>query len=469
MMQHAVPSSRRVPPGPPQRRGGVLGDVAYYLRFMRDPMGFVAGRFETYGDLYYTPTPDGGLYVLKHPDHLREVLATRSASFAKKHTAFETLQKVLGDGLLTTDGEVWKRHRRMLQPAFNKKRMAGYAESMADEARVTEARWGDGQRVDMSREMMELTLRIVGRTLFNHTMGTDTDHVKAAMSSFQSLLSRPDVLPEWIPSPQRRKFRRALGSLDAMIYGMVHARRAIEPAAAPQDVLQMLLGATDNEDGDEDGGGLTATEVRDHLVTLFLAGHETTSHALTWALYLLSQNRDAWDRLTGELDTVLGDRMPGYEDLEALPYTEAVMSEAMRLYPPAYMVARRAVADTEIGGYQVPAGAEVVAWIYMTHRDPRWYPQPLAFRPERFEPEARAALPKMAYVPFGGGPRACIGAAFAMVEARLILATLASRYRFELEPGHRVAIQPRITLVPKGGMPMIVRARTRGRAPARGR
>jgi cytochrome P450 len=252
-----------------------------------------------------------------------------------------------------------------------------------------------------------------------------------------------------------------------MIYGMVDARRAIDPAAAPHDVLQMLLGATDHEDGG-DGAGLTATEVRDHLVTLFLAGHETTSHALTWALYLLSQHRDAWEHLTGELDAVLGDRMPGYEDLDALPYTEAVMSEAMRLYPPAYMVARRAIADTEIGGYPVPAGAEVVAWIYMTHRDPRWYPQPLAFRPERFAPEARAALPKMAYLPFGGGPRACIGAGFAMVEARLILATLACRYRFELEPGHRVAIQPRITLVPKGGMPMIVRARTRDRAPRRG-
>lgn len=458
----------RVPPGPPQRRGGVIGDIAYYLRFMRDPMGFVAGRFDTYGDIYYTPTDDGGLYVLKHPEHLREVLATRSASFAKKHTAFETLQKVLGDGLLTTDGEVWKRHRRMLQPAFNKKRMAGYGEAMAEEARVTAARWSDGARVDVSHEMMELTLRIVGRTLFNHTMGAETDQVRAAMNTFQSLLSRPDVLPAWMPSPQRRRFDRAQARLDAMIYGMVEERRASDLAEAPNDVLQMLITATDDEEGG-DGAGLTRTEVRDHLVTLFLAGHETTSHALTWALYLLSQNRDASDRLTAELDTSLGERAPEYADLDRLPYTEQVISEAMRLYPPAYMVARRAIADTEIGGYPVAAGAEVVMWIYMTHRDPRWYPRPLEFRPERFAPTSRSALPKLAYLPFGGGPRACIGAAFAMVEARLILATLAQRYRFELAPGHRVAIEPRITLVPKGGMPMIVRGRTRDRAPARGR
>ena len=298
--------------------------------------------------------------------------------------------------------------------------------------------------------MMELTLRVVSRTLFGHDVSPQhIADVGRAMRLFQGSLTRPDVLPSWLPSPRRSKLKAALDALDAMTYGILAARRA-RPAREP-DLLQMLVDAVDDEG---DGGRLSEKELRDQLVTLFLAGHETTSHALTWTLYLLSQNPRAERALHDELDQVLGDRDPTYEDLARLPYTEQVIHESMRLYPPVYSMARRAHEDTAIGPYPVKAGSEVILWIYMTHRDPRFYPEPEVFRPERFTPEEEAKRPRLSHLPFGAGPRACIGKVFAMVEARLLLATIARRWRLELAPGQRVAAQPRITLVPKHGMRM---------------
>jgi cytochrome P450 len=451
------------PPGPPPR-DSLLAHARYFTGFLLDPIGFVARRFDRYGDIYYAPSAGTGLYVIRHPDHLREVLVTRASSFHKTHSAFARLSLVLGDGLLTTDGDTWKRQRRMVQPAFSSARLAGYAGVMVQEAARAagagdaEGAWRDGEVRDISREMMELTLRVVSRTLFGHDVpARHIDVVGHAMRVFQTSLVRPDVLPAWMPSPQRRKLEGALDALDAMTYGIIAARRA-SPAREP-DLLQMLVDAVDDEG---DGGRLGEKELRDQLVTLFLAGHETTSHALTWTLYLLSRNPRAERALHEELDHVLGDRDPTYEDLARLPYTEQVIHESMRLYPPVYSMARRAHEDTAIGPYAVPAGSEVILWIYMTHRDPRFYPEPDAFRPERFTPDEEAKRPKLAHLPFGAGPRACIGKVFAMMEARLVLATLARRWRFELAPGRRggsVVPQPRITLVPRGGMKMRLVAR----------
>ncbi len=446
----------RTPPGPPERKGFV-DSIGYFYRFLTDSIGTVRGRFDAYGDIYYAPAKGVGLYVLRHPDHLNEVLVERAADYGKTHTAFEQINKFVGQGLLTTDGEVWRRQRRMVNPAFGKKRLAGYAEVMAEEARRELDRLRPNEPQNLSRAMMDLTLGVVCRALFNHDVRGQTDDVARAMHGFRSVLGRPNLVPSWLPLPGARKAEDALAVLDRIILAMVADRRAGRSETPdPPDLLAMLLGAVDDEG---DGGGLDDREIRDQLVTLFVAGHETTSHALTWTLYLLSQNPVAEAALHDELDRVLAGRRPGYADLDALPYTRWCFEEAMRIYPPVYTLARRAERETRIGEYVVPKGSEVMLWIYLTHHDARWFPEPDEFRPERFSPEEAARRPKLAYLPFGAGGRACIGKVFAQIEGQLMLATLAQRYRFELAPGYRAEMLPRITLSPKGGMPMIPRPR----------
>ena len=446
------------PPGPPARRGG-LWSLPYYLRFVVDPLGFVGGRFARYGDVYYAPSDGQGLYVVRHPDHLRQVLATDSSSYAKTHTAFARLKTVLGQGLLTLDGDAWKRHRRMIQPAFNRKALRSYAETMVEEADRCLSQWRDGTEIDVAAEMTELTLRIVARTLFSHDVSGQSGDVADAMRAFNEALGRPDLLPAWVPSPARTRVRRAVSRLDEIVFALIDARASGEPRA---DLLQTLVDAVDEEG---DGGKLTRREVHDELVTLFLAGHETTSNALAWTTYLLARNPAVCTRLTEQVHDVLGGRLPTIDDLDAMPLLDQVLRESMRLYPPAYVLARQATTDTEIGRWQVPAGSEVVLWIYWTHHDPRWFPQPETFRPERFEPEAAAALPKCAYAPFGAGPRACIGSQFSLVEARLVLAILLSRVALHLREGYTARCRTGVTLSPKGGLPMrVTPARVRKRA-----
>jgi cytochrome P450 len=440
------------PPGPAPRRG-LFEAVRYFYRFATDPIGFVADRFERYGDIYYAPSGDVGLFVIKRPEHIREVLVTRAASYRKEHTAFDRLEAVLGNGLLNSDGDVWKRHRRLIQPSFSSARLAEYAVAMESEAHAWGERWQTGDRIDASREMMELTLRIVCRTLFSHDASADADAVRRAMTTLTDSITQVDVLPGWLPSPARRRLERGVAELDRIIYGMIERRRSGQDPARP-DLLQALIAAA------EDGDALTEREVRDQLITMFLAGHETTSHALTWTWMLLARHRDVRARLHDEIGRVVGEGRVSYADLERLVYTEQVLSEAMRLYPPAFMLARRASEDTQIGEYPVPAGSEVVIWTYMTHRDPRWYPEPEAFRPERFSADARARLPKQAYLPFGAGSRACIGSKFAMIEAQLALATLARGHRLDLvDENTAIGVKPRVTLAPKSEVEMLVMKR----------
>jgi cytochrome P450 len=435
-----------------------LRSARYYAAFAIDPIGFVRSRFDTYGDAYYAPNRDGGLFVFRHPDHLREVLSTKASSFTKQHSAFAQLSRVLGEGLLTSDGETWTRQRRMIGPAFAPTRIAEYGAVMVDEALETVRAWGDGGVRPVGEDLTALTLRVVSRALFGHDVTAgDIRTIARAMAAFQRSLSTPDFLPSWLPSPSRRRLEQHGAALDRWMFGLIEARRARPPSANRRaDLLETLVHAVDEAGR---GDRLTVKEVRDQLVTLFLAGHETTAHALSWTFYCLAKNPDVERRLYEEIDAVLAGRPPEVADLERLPFTEQVVSEALRMYPPVYGIARRAREDVVIGDWTVPCGSEVMLWVYLTHHDPRFFPSPAEFRPERFATAAVASLPRFAYLPFGGGPRACIGKAFALMEARLLLATIAQRHRLSLAPGERVEVAPRITLTPKRGLRMIVTPR----------
>ncbi|MBX3276111.1 MAG: cytochrome P450 [Sandaracinaceae bacterium] len=441
----------RRPPGPPPRAAGALGRLRYGLNFLLDPFGFVGGRFQRYGDVYFVDAEGGaqpGLYVLRHPAHFEEVLVDKARSFDKGHSAFELLSELLGHGLLTTDDEVWRRQRRLVQPAFSKQRLEGYAAQMVAEADAEARRVRAGEPLDVSRAMMEMTLRIVCRTLFGYDSSGDAEPVRRSLAALQSSLTGVALalpLPSFL-SPQARRMKRARAELDRIIYGLIDARRPREPH---DDLLQRLVDAVD-----EDGSTLTREEVRDQLVTLFLAGHETTSNALTWTLHLLAEHPEEEARLFAELDEVLGGRLPTAADLPRLVYTDRVFTEAMRLYPPVYVVSRRAREDVQIGGWSIPRGSELALWIWHAHRDPRFWDEPWAFRPDRFAPGADAGRPRLAYAPFGAGARACIGKVFAQMEGVLSLATLSSRWRLRSTGAH-VELSPRVTLSPRGGLRLV--------------
>jgi cytochrome P450 len=390
---------------------------------------------------------------------LHEVLSTKASSFTKQHTAFAQLSRVLGDGLLTSDGDTWTRQRRMIGPAFSPARMADYGAVMTEEALETAKVWsGAVRRRAIGEDMTALTLRVVSRALFGHDVASsDIETVARAMVTFQRSLSSPDFLPKWVPSPSRNALEREGAALNRLMFSLIEARkkRGPSPEGARKDLLEMLVTAVDPETG----GTLSVDEVRDQLVTLFLAGHETTAHALSWTFYCLARNPDVEAKLHEELDRVLEGRAPTTADLEKLPYLDRVVSEALRMYPPVYGIARRAKEDVAIGEWNVPRGSEVMLWIYLTHHDPRFFPEPEAFRPDRFTPEAIASRPRLAYAPFGAGPRACIGKSFATMEARLLLATLAQRSKLTLVSNRPIDVMPRITLTPKRSIDMIVTPR----------
>lgn len=445
------------PLGPPPKKGWRL--LATQLSFLIAPFGTVSRRFKRYGDAYRVEQSSGWLYVLRHPDHIRDVLVTHAASFDKQHSAFQQLSLVLGDALLTSDGERWRRQRRMVQPAFARSRLQQYSEVMVEAAAEACRRLERGGRVDLSRELNALTLTIVTRTLFGQNLD-DGGRTNGAMLELNRWFGLPPMIIRLIPGAQAR-FERATATLDDVIDRLITTKRAslsqdgANGEAAGADLLSVLMQARDEQDEP-----LTPRELRDQLLTLYVAGHETTSHALTWTFFLLARNPDVLAKLREELTRVLGARLPTFDDLSALPYTEQVLKEALRLYPPAFLIPRRAHEDVDVGPYRVPRGSEVICWIYLTQRDPRWYPEPEKFRPERFEPAQEAARPKSAYLPFGAGQRACIGQMFAMIEAQLILATLVPRLSFKYLRRRDPTARTGVTLAPRGGMPMRVRARS---------
>jgi cytochrome P450 len=436
-----------VPPGPD------VSGLRALRRFRRDPIGLLE-EAASYGDVSSLRLPRFPAVLLNHPDLVRDVLVGSNRSFRKGPT-MQAAKRMIGDSLLTTEGEVHRRQRRLIQPLFHHERIAGYAVDMVALAERTADGWRDAQPLDAHAEMARLTLAVVSRTLFGTDLPAEesraiTGALAGTLAQFDRVFSPLLPITERLPLPATRRFRAAHETFDRLVYGLIDRRRA--EGATADDLLSMLLRAQ------EAGAGMTDTEVRDEAITLFLAGHETTSNALTWTWHLLSAHPDVRRSWHAELDGALGDRPPTVADLPRLPLTDAVLHEAIRLYPPAWAIGRTALQAHRAGGFDVPAGATVVVSPWLLHRDPRWFADPLAFRPDRWP---TGPDPRHAYVPFGAGPRMCIGEPFAWMEAALLLATIGRRCELDAAPGAGVELQPVVTLRPRHGMPMTVRARRR--------
>jgi cytochrome P450 len=406
------------------------------------------------GPVCYTNLLGKRIYFVADAEYVRRILLDNIANYPKSVTFRNNLRPVLGDGLLVSEGERWARQRRLMQPAFHLRRLKGLAGTMAEAAARMAEGWRAGELIDVMAAMNAVTMEIVARTLFGSDVSGEIAEVAAAMAVLQEQTGRvrPSAffeLPAFLVRPRGAAFREAVATLERVVNRIVAERRA--SGAQHDDLLSMLLEARDETTGE----GMTERQLRDELVTLFLAGHETTAIALTWTFHLLAQNPDAEAKLHAEVDAVLGERpAPAFEDLERLPYARMAGEESMRLYPPAYVFSRSVLAEDQLGPYRIPKGALVIVSPYALHRRPDYWPEPEAFRPERFAPAASAARPKHAYLPFGGGARICIGNAFAMMEHAIVLAAVARRWRLRAVPGREVKTEPRITLRPRGGLPM---------------
>jgi cytochrome P450 len=468
----------RLPTAPGPRSLSPFGNLP---AIQRDPLGtFLKGRRQ-YGDVVRYRGGIWYAYLVSHPDDIKHVLQDNNQNY-RKGFSYEILKPVLGLGLLTNEGESWLSQRRLAQPAFHRQRLARFSEDMAGSIERMLRRWDDRQDrrapVDALGEMTRLTLEIVSRTLLGSDVGEQADSVSSAVTELNEHVNHRVThlfsLPEKYPTARNRRFHHRLRLLDGVVYGIIERHRAAlthstgsgqapgpppikERVASTDDLLSMLLQARDADTGE----GMSDRQLRDEVMTIFLAGHETTANALTWTWYLLSRNPEAEARLHDELDRVLGGRTPSFADLRELPYSRMVIEETLRLYPPAWAIGRFAAGDDEVGGYRIPATSQLVMSPYVTHRHPEFWDLPEVFDPERFLPEKAAGRPRFAYFPFGGGPRQCIGADFAMIEAQLALATVAQRYRLRLPPGRVVEPEPLVTLRPKGGMPMHLQPRDR--------
>lgn len=426
------------PPGP--------GPFYFFNRLPRT-MEMLASR---YGDMSSFRVFGMPALFVNHPDLIREVLVTQNAKFAKS-ALLRRLKVVLGEGLLTSEPPLHTQQRRLMQPAFHHRRIAAYAQVMSDYATRHQTGWQTGATVDMHAEMMRLTLAIVGKTLFDADVEGTADEVGRivhTLSSMSDLINFPwQAALAVLPFGPARTVGRELAALDGIIYRFIEQRRA--EAHDRGDLLSMLVLAQDDETRP-----MSNQQVRDEALTLFLAGHETTANALTWTFHLLTQHPAALAALHAELDTVLAGRAPTADDVPQLPFTRMVLSEAMRLYPPAWIISRQAKEPFHLNGYDFDAGTLVFLSQWTMHRDARYYPNPSEFHPERWQAEAAAARPKFAYFPFGGGARVCIGEPFAWMEGVLLLAALAQGWQFHAVPGARIELHPAITLRPRHGLPV---------------
>ena len=392
--------------------------------------------------------------MIGSPALAHEVLATKHASFVKAPGLAVFLRPLLGSGLLTSEHEVHTRQRKLIAPAFAHKRISAYATTMAERSERYAASLADGKVLDISEGIMRLTLEIVGKTLFDAEVGSDADEVgealTTAMECAMSQLSSLVPMPPFVPTPTNLKNRRAVAKLDSIVYRIIRERRT--SGGDRGDLLSMLL-----ETRDDAGGAMTDKQLRDESMTLFLAGHETTANALSWTLYLLARNPEARARLEAEVDA-LG-RIPSYDDLKQLPWTLAVLKEAMRLYPPAYILARRVIEDVVIGNHQIKKHTIVLINVLGIHRRPELFPEPESFDPQRFMGDTEKQLPRCGYMPFGAGPRVCIGNHFALMEGHVVLASLLKRLRFDLVDQLPIDTEPLVTLRPRGGVKMRVTVR----------
>lgn len=398
--------------------------------------------------------------LLNDPELIQHVLLTHQENYPKGRLNRQILGRVLGSGLLTSEGEFWRRQRRIAAPAFHHRRLVALADVMSEACARLAADWQRraGSQVDMLHEMMQLTMDIVTRALFSADVADDAEELGAAITRLLDGFGSPSMvdligLPEWLPRSRDAEAQAAIRYVEDRLYRIIAERRS--GAVKRDDLLQMLLDSRDEETGE----GMSDKQLRDELFTLFAAGHETTANALTWTWYLLALHPDVENRLQGEVDDVLQGRLPAFDDLDRLPYSRMVFEESMRLYPPAFSTSRVAREEDRIDDYVIPKGAIVTLSPWVTHRNPNLWPDPERFDPERFAPGRQRERHKFAYFPFGGGPRVCIGNAFALMEGRLALAILSSGIRPRLLPGHVVEPMGRITLRPRGGLPMILEPR----------
>lgn len=429
----------------------------------RDPLAMLAGLTNRYGDLVSVPLPRGNrIFVVTRPELVAQVLVGHQAGYRKART-YKPLTELLGNGLLTNEGADWARQRALVQPMFARRHLDAFAPAMVDAAARTARGWADRAVVDVAEEMSALTLDVVGRALFS----TDLTGKAAAMGpalatvleAFVKVVRSPlfALVPDYHrwPTPNRLRARGAEAHLRAVVDDLVARRRARPGHEGTEDLLDMLLAARD-----EAGAPMAEQQVRDELMTFMLAGHETTANALSWTFMLLSQHPDARKCVEDEVDEVLSGRAATAEDVGKLEWTTAVISESMRLYPPAWMIEREAAAPDELDGVRVAPGAIVATPPYLIHRHPEHWPNPEGFEPERFLRDSARERHRFAYLPFGGGRRQCVGSGFAMLEAVLMLATLTQRFRLDLVPGFRPQLAPTVTLRPAGAVPMTVHPRT---------
>ncbi|MDX1992953.1 MAG: cytochrome P450 [bacterium] len=449
--------SQRYPPGPPPIGTNPLAQLRFGLRVTGDPLNVMLGWIKQHGDIVHLQFGETThVYFLAHPDHFHTVLVEKADQFHKAGSYKDEkrgLARILGNGLVTSDGDYWRRQRKLIQPAFHARRIEAYAKEMIRLTQHMLQSWHEGKKVEVNDAMMQLTLAIVAKTILDTDINADAETIAEAVTVFQRLAFEVDIFPLWLPTPTHLKQRQVEQAMNKVVVGLITQRRKMREDRG--DLLSMLLNSVD-----EAGQGMTDQQIRDEIVTLFLAGHETTANALTWTWYLLAQHPAVEQKLHEELDRVLQGKAPTLADLKHLPYTEQVLQEAMRLYPPVWNMSRQALMDVEIGGFIIAKGGEVNLNTYAMHHDARWWEEPERFLPERFSPENQSRIPRMAYLPFSTGPRVCIGNSFALMEARLILATVASRYRLRLIAGQPpVQMEPLIALRPKGGLSLIVGAR----------
>lgn len=441
----------RVPPGPPRRETPQL-----FARLVRDRLALMRSAAERYGDAARIRIGPKTLYFFNHPDHAKHVLADNSGAYHKGIGLIQA-RRALGDGLLTSEGELWRKQRAAIQPVFQHKRIARQAGVVAEEAAGLVDRLRtrpDGATVDVVREMTGLTLGVLGRTLLDADLGgfgSVGQAFEAVQDQAMFEMVSLSMVPMWIPLPKQVRFRWARRQLRRVADRLIMLDRS---TGTGDDVMSRLIASTRQESDVR----VRRQRMDDELITLMLAGHETTASTLSWAFYLIDRHPEVRDRLRAEAVEVLGDRLPTYEDLHRLTYTNMVIQEVMRLYPPVWILTRQAQEEDEVGGYRVPAGADVLVCPYTLHRHPAFWPQPDRFDPGRFAPDVSADRPRYAYIPFGAGPRFCVGNHLGMMEATFVLALAARDLRLSLPPGHTVVPEAMLSLRVRGGLPMTVRA-----------
>jgi cytochrome P450 len=452
MSESPILSTLPLPPGPKGKF--LLGNV---LELASHWSGYSARCAKEFGDVVLYRFFHIPIVMVSDPDAIESILVRNASNFLKSRD-YAAIASFLGKGLLTSEGAFWKSQRQLIQPAFRHENIAKYAQIMSVSAAALMANWIDGEARDLHQEMGELTLDVVAKSLFGSAVSHDSrfigTEIAAVMDRFMSQAILSFLLPERMPLPKGPRLLRSRYRLGKVIQNIIRDRRANPTDSG--DLLQTLLAAQD-----EHGTRMTDAQLQDEIMTLFVAGHETTANALTWTWYLLAQNPGAEQKLHEELNNVLGGVPPTLADLPRLPYTEMIIKESMRLYPPAWGIGRRAINAFELNGYGIPAGTNVFMLQSLTHRDARFYPDPERFDPERWrgDPIRRGRLPRFAYFPFGGGPRVCVGAGFAMMEATLLLATIAQRFSFSLPAHSTVTPFFSITLRPKYGLPMLLHRR----------